>query len=248
MHKKLTPQMIEDITTEYYSRFCTINISQLKAGNYFICSEERDKKLKGLGCKYSFYIFIKDDICIVSYSPKHKVFVEMIDKFDRDEIISLSKKNYNLKQRILMIFDKEIIKNYGNAVVLKDNDYPFYKAFFKKAYPKANTKDWLYDYYLKKTNEEYFTGYFRDNELLSVCDAPDMPYMENEIQHTGIKTLKKERRKGYASCTAALAAHNLIEKGVCPQWDCKAENIASFELAKSIGYKEYAVAYILEEW
>ncbi len=75
-----------------------------------------------------------------------------------------------------------------------------------------------------------------------------MPYMEGKIQHTGINTLEGERRKGYAACTAALATHHLIEKGVCPQWECHAENTASVALAKSIGYKEYGAAYILEEW
>ena len=39
----------------------------------------------------------------------------------------------------------------------------------------------------------------------------------------------------------------LIENGVCPQWECRAENTASIALAESIGYEKYGVAYILEE-
>lgn len=53
--------------------------------------------------------------------------------------------------------------------------------------------------------------------------------MEDIIQHTGIETLEEERRKGYAKCTAALAVHNLIENGICPQWECNINNIASIE-------------------
>lgn len=40
----------------------------------------------------------------------------------------------------------------------------------------------------------------------------------------------------------------MMEMGICPQWECGAENIASIALAKSIGYREYGEAYILEEW
>lgn len=105
----------------------------------------------------------------------------------------------------------------------------------------------MQDYFEEETEKEYFTGYFINNELVSVCDAPDMPYMEDVIQHTGIVTLKKERRKGYAKLTAALSTHNLIEKGICPQWECHIENSASIALAESIGYEKYGVAYIFEE-
>ena len=44
----------------------------------------------------------------------------------------------------------------------------------------------------------HFTGYFVNGKIVSVCDAPDMPYMEDKIQHTGICTLEEERREGYA--------------------------------------------------
>ena len=37
------------------------------------------------------------------------------------------------------------------------------------------------------------------------------------------------------------------ERGICPQWECEAVDAASTALARSIGYEEYAVAYILKE-
>lgn len=49
----MNTQMIEKITKDYYSHFCGINLAELKYGKYFICSAERDKKLKGFGCKYT---------------------------------------------------------------------------------------------------------------------------------------------------------------------------------------------------
>lgn len=64
------------------------------------------------------------------------------------------------------------------------------------------------------------------------------------FQHTGIITLEEERQKGYRKFTVALVTHHLLQTGICPQWECSVHNIASFELAKTIGYKEFGKAYI----
>lgn len=248
MCKKLTLKDIENITNQFYSCFCDVNISELKQGIHFVCSEERDATLKGFGCKYTLFILVKDELCVVTYSPKHKEFIDKLRGYSISKIIKESNIKFNLKKMELFTFSQENLKEYGNAKILKDTDYPLYEAFFRANKPNANPDGWLYEYFSKKAAKGYFVGYILNGRLLSVCEAPDMPYMENQIQHTGINTLKEERRKGYAKCTAGLAAHHLIENGICPQWECNAENTASIELAKSIGYKEYGVAYILEEW
>lgn len=248
MCKKLTLKAIQNITNQFYAHFCDVDISELKQGIHFVCSAERDATLKGFGCKYTLFILVKDELCIVSYSPKHKEFIDKLRRYSADKIIKEANIKFNLKRMKLFTFNEETVKQYGKAKILWETDYPLYEAFFRATKPNANPEGWLYDYFSQKAAKGYFVGYISNGRLLSVCEAPDMPYMENLIQHTGINTLKEERRKGYAKCTAALAAHNLIENGICPQWECNAENIASIELAKSIGYKEYGVAYILEEW
>lgn len=245
--ERLTLEAVNNITNQYYSHFCGLNISDAGQGIYFICSNERDSVLKGFGCKFTLYILLKDDLCIVSYSPKYRNYIDELKDFSVDEIISTVNIKYNLKKNQLMIFHGEIIKQYKDARILRDRDYPQYEAFFRVTNPNADPDSWLYEYFTEKVAKGYFAGYFSNGRLVSVVDGPDMPYMEDKIQHTGICTLKEERRKGYAKCTAALAAHNLIEKGVCPQWECDANNIASIELAKSIGYHKYGLAYILEE-
>lgn len=244
----LTPQMIKKVTEDFYSQFCGISLAEIKNGAHFICSPERDKELRGFGCKYTLYVLEKEDFCVVCYSPKHKKLVEQWKECDRNEILLAANQHFQLTKKKLMIFEKEVMDSYGNAKILKASDYPLYEAFFHSIHPNANTDGWLEEYFIEKTEKEYFAGYLSENKLVSVCDAPDMPYMEDRIQHTGINTLAEERRKGYAACTAALAAHHLIENGVCPQWECDVENTASINLAKAIGYQEYGTAYILEEW
>ncbi len=67
------------------------------------------------------------------------------------------------------------------------------------------------------------------------------------MQHTGIATLEDERGKGYGKAAAALSTHNLIKAGICPQWECEANNAGSEVLALAIGYEAFGTAYILEE-
>ncbi len=238
---------VDKITTQYYSHFCCTDLSKSEQGVYFICSAERDRILKGYGCKYALYVLLKDNLCVVTYSPMLRDFAEALKNSQPNNIIAAAENQYHLKKERLFIFHQEKVKQYGNAKILCGEDYPYFEAFFRKAHPKVNPDGWLSEYFSEKTGKGYFTGYFKDDRLVSVCDTPDMPYMEDQIQHTGIITLKEERQKGYGKLTAALATHHLLQMGICPQWECNIENKASFELAKSIGYKEFGKAYILEE-
>lgn len=244
---RLGKSEVHNITMQYYACFCCTDLSKLKCGNHFICSAERDRKLKGYGCKYPLFILKKDNLCVVSHSPAFKDFMEALKQNHADQIITAAEEKYNLKKRRLMVFQEETVLQYGNAKILGASDYPYYETFFRATHKAANPDGWLQEYFFEKESKGYFTGYFKDNCLVSVCDAPDMPYMENEIQHTGIVTLEEERRKGYGKLTAALSTHHLLQIGICPQWECDINNIASFELAKSIGYKEFGTAYIVEE-
>lgn len=242
----LSESDIYKITTQYYSCFCCTDLSKLKRGVYFICSTERDNILRAYGCKYPLYILLKDDLCVVTYSPAFQDFAETLKNSRSDNIIAAAENKYRLKKMRLLIFQRENMQQYDNARILSVGDFPLFEAFFRETHPTADPDGWLSEYFLEKASKGYFTGYFKEGRLVSVCDAPDMPYMEDKIQHTGIITLEKERQKGYGKRTAALATHHLLQTGVCPQWECNVKNIASFELAKAIGYTEFGKAYILE--
>lgn len=243
----LTKNQIDTITNDFYSCFCGINLSEAASGVSFVCSNSRNDEVRGFGCKYSIYVLVKEGACIVSYAPQYADFFEKLRGESVADILTALVTSFKMKRMQLMAFQQERVHEYGNARVLKKSDYPLYDEFFRLTSPTANPTGWLQDYFNEKVEKEYFTGYFLNGALVSVCDAPDMPYMEDVIQHTGIITLSNERRKGYAKLTVALAAHHLIEKGICPQWECHIENTASIALAESIGYEKYGVAYILEE-
>lgn len=245
--KRLTIEQINQITNEFYSCFCGINLLELKNGIYFVCNNLRDDIVKGFNCKYTVYVLIKENLCVISYSPKYIDFFEKLKGEKLNNILNAIEKKFKIKKMQLMIFKNELVNDFGGARILSIDDFKSYNKFFSLIHPKINSNDWLQEYFEEKVNKEYFTGYFVGDSLVSMCDAPDMPYMENKIQHTGIVTLPKGRRKGYAKLTAALNTHNLIEKGICPQWECQLDNYASISLAESIGYKKYGVALIVEE-
>lgn len=247
MGSALTEKEIKIITNSFYSNFLGVNPLEVTKGIHFVCSEARDHEVKGFGCKYTVYILVKEDVCIISYAPKYTQFLNALNGCGVDEVLSAVNRTYRLKKMQLMIFRGERVREFGNARILKESDYPLYKDFFCRANPTVNPEGWLEDYFTEKAAKEYFVGYLLGGALVSVCDAPDMPYMENIIQHTGIETLQGERRKGYAKCATALATHHLLERGICPQWECGADNTASIALAQSIGYEKYGKAYILEE-
>jgi len=247
LNQKLDEEYINKITNQYYSSFCAVDILAVSDGIHFICSSRRNAQLRGLGQKYPVFMLVKDDNCIITYSPKYKEEVEVLRGANIKEIATTMNQKYNLKTMQLMIFHRETIEQFGSARNLTKEDYPFYEDFFKTTSPNVNYEGWLYDYFIEKADKGLFTGYFSRGKLVCVCDAPDMPYLEGKIQHTGVRTLEEERRKGFAKSTAALATHNLLNAGICPQWECDAGNIASVKLAKSIGYKRYGVAYIMTQ-
>ena len=245
---KIDAREIKKRTYDYYSCFCGVGVSNFKHGIQFVCTDERSRILKGFGCKYSIYILCKEDACIVSYSPKYQpYFDDLIQLTDVKELIATINQSYPLKTYQLMEFVEECVFDYKDARMLKRDDYPLFENFFKKAYPSVSETSWLKDYFEERVDKGFFFGYIIDDELIALCDAPDMPYMEGYIQHTGIVTLPEYRRKGYAKLCAALATHHHIQSGIVPQWECALDNVASIQVAKSIGYKEFAQAFIFEE-
>ena len=245
--RKKQLKAIRETTVEFYSRFVCTDIPKLKDGVHFVCSAERDEAVKGFGCRYGVYILVKDALCVAAYSPRHEALFEGLKGLSAEEIIEEVRKEHRLRELKLFIFAGEKADDFGAARLLEPADYPLYEEFFRATNPGSDPEGWLRDYFTEKAEKGLFAGAFAGGRLVSVCDAPDVPYMEDRVQHTGIMTRAEHRGKGYGKAAAALSTHHLIESGICPQWECEAENAASAALAKSIGYEEYAAAYILEE-
>ena len=86
--KPLTIEEIDQITNEFYSCFCGINLFELKSGIHFVCTSFRDNTVKGFNCKYTVYVLIKEDLCVISYSPKYTDFFEKLKGEKLDYILN----------------------------------------------------------------------------------------------------------------------------------------------------------------
>ena len=72
---RLSEKEMDAITNNFCSCFCGIHLSEAESGISFVCSASRNDALKGFGCKYSIYVLVKEDACIVSYAPKYAGFL-----------------------------------------------------------------------------------------------------------------------------------------------------------------------------
>ncbi len=247
--KSLTLEQVREITLRYYGLLSGFPPETLSPGTHLLCTPERDRPLQGLGCRYGVYALVQPGLCAVSYSPRHRAFFEALGPLAPAELLDRVRAGFPLRHMKLLLFAGLRVTDLGSARVLFPADYPLYEDFFRAANPAVSLGDdpWLRDYFLERSAWGGFTGVEADGRLVSVCDAPDMPYLAGEIQHTGIVTLPAYRRRGFARQAAALAARHHLEHGLCPQWECRAENTASYRLALSVGYAPWADAYLLEE-
>lgn len=133
----------------------------------------------------------------------------------------------------------------SEVVQLQPDHYDDFLRFFQSQDPDANAEAWLPECYASLVRRGYAFGLFKDNQLISATDAPDVPYMDDLIVEIGINTLETYRNKGYAKMVVTAMLKYLLEAGKVPIWSCGGANHASERLALSVGYEQFAdVLYI----
>jgi hypothetical protein len=117
------------------------------------------------------------------------------------------------------------------------DDFGTYRAFFQRQHGADAAGEWLAEYFRDIVSCRRCWGIHVDDDLVSVTDAPSIPYMSDQIVEPGINTLAKFRGKGLATkVCAAMIAQVLRDKKV-PIWSCRSSNIASSRLAERLGFR-----------
>ena len=101
---RLSEKEIDAITNNFYSCFCGIHLSEAASGISFVCSASRNDALKGFGCKYSIYVLVKEDACIVSYAPKYAGFFKELQEAGVIDILTAIHARFAIKKMQLMKF------------------------------------------------------------------------------------------------------------------------------------------------
>ena len=147
------------ITNRFYSCFCGTDISEAESGVTFVCSESRNEELRGLGRRYTIYMLVKDDVCVVSYAPEYTDFFRKRQGMNAAGLLTETEASFRVRKTQLMEFVRERVREYGDARVLVKNPITLcMRNSSARRSPAANPDGWLREYFEEKAAKEYFTG------------------------------------------------------------------------------------------
>ena len=106
-------------------------------------TSERDAVFRGYGCRYTLYLLVKGAVCVAAYSPKHSQWMEPMKAECPETLLAGVSRRHRLEKRKLMQFTGEKVDRYGDAKVLRQEDYPLFEAFFQTIHPGSRTEGWL---------------------------------------------------------------------------------------------------------
>jgi len=134
----------------------------------------------------------------------------------------------------------------SRARPLNGKDIGAFVRFHQEAYPECKNIDWVPDYARKLIGRDGLFGIFEGCRLVCAADLPDTPYLPELIAEPGIFTLREHRRKGYAAAVCAALIQAQLQRGRTPYWSCGADNAASINLAKHLGFQPFGDIWRLE--
>ena len=131
----------------------------------------------------------------------------------------------------------------SQARALSEEDLPAFLRFFKEAYPDTRDYGWIPEYFSGIVNQRKCFGIYEGEKLVSVADAPTIPYLPELVVEPGIMTLPEFRRKGCAAAVCAAFIKEQLSRGFSPIWTCAADNGGSAGLALHLGYRPFGVLW-----
>lgn len=218
-----------------------------KYGTYYIPSKKRTIIQTGYSKKIDIYILLRNELNIISYDPEIGNDVKVLDTLfsSKVPVEALSEKLKNVFDCSLG-FTKKFYFNgihneidTSNAICLRKENYNDFLEFFIKSNPECET-DWLEEYYESFVKNGNCWGMYEDKHLVSVTDAPEVPYRKDKIVEIGITTLEGYKKRGYAKAVVGAFIRNSIKNNITPIWSCGYDNYASVNLAKSVGFMPFA--------
>ena len=197
-----------DETIKYYAEWLGVSPELVdQAGTFYLSfSPHRDTVQEGYNKPFDLYAYLSAETTIVTYGQALLQSVDWIQSSFKNtkDISKLRGIFYDQFGKLLQhdykyYFSKlpsDIDCSKANQLTLKD--YPAYLQFFKTQYPDSEAETWLADYYKEIVEKGYAFGFYVGGNLVSVSDAPDMPYMKDRAVEIGMNTLLAYRNKGYA--------------------------------------------------
>lgn len=241
-------------TRQYYANWLDINDDVMdKEGIILIETNKRKICPKGHPKNLELYAIASNSSLFISFSSDIDNEVQIRDNISKVTTVEagIAKLrelfNEKLRHRKAHYFTKlpDSIDT-SEVTCLKKENYPDYLKFFIRQNPNASPDGWLEEYFINISDNKRCYGIYKDNNLVCVTGAPDIPFMEGIITEPGIDTLEGYRRKGSAQAVCAEYIKNAISQDEVPIWTCLHNNVASYSLADNLGYKWFGDLYTIE--
>lgn len=236
-------------TKKYYAEWLGVNLELLnQEGMFFSYSPNRDIVQYGYNKPFDLYAYLSGKTTIVTYGQELVRSLDWIQASFKNtkDIIELKRIYFDHFGEILQhdykyYFSKLPLNiDYSKSKQLKLKDYPAYLQFFKTQYPDSEADSWLGDYYERIVSKDYAFGVYVGDELVSVSDSPDMPYMKDNTIEIGMNTLPTYQNKGYAKIVLGSMLKFITNIPKVPIVSCTSSNIASQHLIESMGFVKLA--------
>lgn len=239
-------------TTEaYYARWLGDKNALNADGPRLFYSAERNVCQAGYGAPLDLYIFCRNSRAVFSYGDalreRRREFDQALADAPSPETLPSRLEallGAPLQHTIKYVFERPLASGCGARPLRKD-EYPLYRDFFLQCHPGCRDTGWLEDYFLEMASRNLCCGAFHEHTLVSCTDAPEMPYLKEQVQEIGINTLKEFRGQGFATRACAACIGEILKNGQCPMWSASAMNIASQRLAERVGFVRYAEVFTL---
>lgn len=235
----------ENITLDYYSEWLGCDIRTVR-GARLVYSRLRDETQYGYSKPFRLFAWLDGERAIISYGDGAADIARALEKTMKypiapDELARLIEAASGKRPDRAYKFMYERALSAPNAArALAADEFPAYETFFKECHPGAKTEGWLREYFDEMLVVGACAGVFEGGALVSCTDLPSMPFMADKAREIGITTLPRARNRGFARAACLKAAEILVARGYCPQWSTARDNIASYKLALSIGFKPLA--------
>ena len=175
------------------------------SGIRWIYSQQRNQIQTGYRQPFDIYIFCQSERTVISYGStisrevdgiKRKIQTAKVVDEMRQSMVSVF--GNRCLHSVKYVFDKpdKLRQTTSYARNLAPAHYPQFKDFFTTNNPGCKENDWLETYFMNLVERHLCCGIFVQDLLVSCTDAPDMPYMPEEVQELGIHTLKPYRGEG----------------------------------------------------
>ncbi len=243
-----------EYTKLYYSIWLDISSAELdQKGVTLIKTDKRKICPDGHPGNLDIYCVSFQDSFFISYNPDLDDTMDLgtclKTMADCNEAISQLDELFGerLKHRRAHYFT-QLAENIdiSEVVMLKNQDYPYYKELFTKQYPHNSPDGWMDEYFDELVKDKLCYGIFKDGMLVSVTDSPTVPFLSHKITEPGINALENYGRKGYAKAVCAAYIKHAISDEKVPIWTGWNTNYASIKLAESLGFVKFCELYTVE--